>query len=80
MQDGEEFSKLKIQTLTPAPVCKDDSFYLPPSCGDLPDLHTDISSSITKTKILFVAKNCRVSHLKPVKGLQDILVPQSFYA
>ena len=49
LQDGGEFSKFKIQTLTPAPVCKDDSFYLPPSCGDLPDLHTDISSSITKT-------------------------------
>ena len=31
VQDGGEFSKFKIQTLTPAPVCKDDSSYLLPS-------------------------------------------------
>ena len=64
VQDGGEFSKFKIQTLTPAPVCKDDSSYLLPSCRDL---HTDISSSITKTKTLFVVKNGLVSHFTPVR-------------
>ena len=67
VQDGGHFPKFEIETLSPDPVCKDDSSYLPPSCVDRPDLHTNISSSITKTKTLFVAKNCHVSHLKPVR-------------
>ena len=61
--DGGEFSK--IQTLTPAPVCKDDSSCLPQSCVLQPDLHADISSSNTKTKTLFVTENHRVPVRKP---------------
>ena len=48
--------------LNSAPVRKDS--YLPKTCDDL---QTDISSPITQTKTLFVAKNCRVAHFKPVR-------------
>ena len=56
----EIFSKFH-GNLNSAPVRKDS--YLSEACGDL---HTDISSPITKTKTLFVEK-CRVSHSKPVR-------------
>ena len=62
LQDGGEFSKFKIQTLTPAPVCKDDSFYLPPSCCDLPDLHT----------LYTCEKACRICYFRRVDALDSL--------
>ena len=62
--DGGEFAKSDIQTLTPEPVCKDESSYLPQSAAVQPDLQADISSQTTKTKTL-LTENCRVSVRKP---------------
>ena len=63
--DGGEFAKFDIQTLTPVPVCKDESSYLPQSAAVQPDLQADISSQTTKTKTLFTTENCRVTMRKP---------------
>ena len=63
--DGGEFAKFDIQTLTPEPVCKDESSYLPQSAAVQPDLQADISSQTTKTKTLFTTENCRVTMRKP---------------
>jgi hypothetical protein len=63
--DGEEFAKFDIQTLTPEPVRKDESSYLPQSAAVQPDLQADISSHTAKTKTLFVTENCRVPVRKP---------------
>ena len=63
--DGGEFAKFDIQTLTPEPVCKDESSYLPQSAAVQPDLQADISSQTTKTKTLFTTENCRVTRRKP---------------
>ena len=61
--DGGEFAKSDIQTLTPEPVCKDESSYLPQSAAVQPDLQADISSQTTKTKTLI--ENCHAPVRKP---------------
>ena len=61
--DGGEFAKFDIQTLTPEPVCKDESSYLPQSAAVQPDLQADISSQTTKTKTL--TENCRAPVKEP---------------
>ena len=63
MLEWGEFAKYDSQTLTPEPVHKDESSYLPQSAAVQPDLQADISSQTTKTKTL--TENCHVSVRKP---------------
>ena len=61
--DGGEFAKSDILTLTPEPVCKDESSYLPQSAVVQPDLQADTSSQTTKTKTFI--ENCHAPVKKP---------------